>query len=1054
MGGENDRLSALLNVHSYYSFGAGTASPTTLVERASALGYQYLALTDDLNVTGVVELFKAAEEHKIRALIGATVPVSIGNEAYPFVLIATSREGYATICELITVALARAERAALLSELLAHNRDVILLSGPRDGVVANLLARRRITELQDLLKRVEEAFHGRFYLQLFHDRYRWDERRARVIRNLAKHLGLPAVSAPEVRYATPDDYRLYDALTCARLGISVQQPHANRPQNDCQALPSPAEVLDRLPFPDAALNTGWVGERARFELVSADQNGHKFITPPKSRLPRGEAPEDWLEERCRKALPKFYSGDALVKAGERFETELKAIKRYEMADFFLVTAEITDFCQRRGIMAAGRGSAAASIVCYLLGITKTEPLANDLLFERFMHTGMKSMPDIDIDIASDRRQDVLDWVEERFGADTHAMVCNKITYHLPMAIQDLGRALGLPPELRDRLTKALGRDFRGLRPMHAAHAAVAFAEVLGDAPVAFAFLKLLSGMEPEHARHLAPHCGGVVLGRYPLSHYSPTERSSGGSKLLQLDKDDAEELGIFKLDLLGLRMLAALERAREDVLRLDGVWLDLGNLPDDPRVWDLMAEGSTMGLFQVESPSQQHTSRVMRSRNLHDLAHQVALIRPGPIQSGTVHPYLKRRQGLEKVTYWHPKLEPILEKSYGVLLFQEDVLRIAVSFAGMGWDEADRFRKRVSGWGDFEDIEPHREKFIARAMRHSDATRAQAERVFDAIKGFQGFGFAESHAWAFAIHAYASGWLRINYPAEYLTAVFNDAPGMWSHSTKRQEARTWGVPVLPLDINASGATRFYCERTRLDGKVVKAMRPPLATAAGITGATAVQVLHERLQRGPYANTDDAHRRLPLSQEQFEALVRAGAFDSLQERRDALFRVGALSHTHASGGNELFTAAPGTPSLATLELEKQFTWDHETMSFSPLEIHVLDFMRGQLRELGCVSLATLRRERRHATVRTAGLVVSRQKPPTAKGFAFYVLEDGPVRAQLIIPPDLWESHRVMVRDAAILVADAVVEDTGYQVTLKASTLASLPSPISVRGYHFA
>lgn len=1053
MGGENDRLSALLNVHSYYSFGAGTASPTTLVERAAALGYQYVALTDDLNVTGGVELFKAAEDHKIKALIGATVPVSIGKEAYPFVLIATSREGYATICQLITAALARSERAALLPELLAHDHDVILLSGPRDGVVASLLAQRRVTELQDLLGRVEEVFHNRFYLQLFHDRYRWDGRRARVIRNLAQHLALPVVSAPEVRYASPDDYRLYDALTCARLGITVQQPHPVRPQNDCQALPSPGEVLDRLPFPDAAINTGWVAETACFEWDPEGQNRRNFIAPPKSRLPRGEAPDNWLETRCRKALLKRYSGEALAQAEERFGKEMGAIRLYGMADFFLVTAEITDFCERKGIMAAGRGSAAASIVCYLLGITKTEPLARDLLFERFMHTGMNAMPDIDIDIASDRRQEVLDWVEERFGAETHAMVCNKITYHLPMAIQDLGRALGLPPELRDRLTKALGRDFRGLRPMHAAHAAVAFAEVLGDAPVAYAFLKLLSGMEPKHARHLAPHCGGVVLGHRPLSHYSPTERSTGGSKLLQLDKDDAEELGLVKLDLLGLRMLAALGRAREEVFRLDGVWLDLGNLPEDPRVWDLMAEGSTMGLFQVESPSQQHTSRVMRSRNLHDLAHQVALIRPGPIQSGTVHPYLRRRQGLEKIEYWHSSLEPILKKSYGVLLFQEDVLRIAVHFTGMDWDEADRFRKKVSGWDYFEDLEPHREDFVARAMQHSNATRAQAETVFDAIKGFQGFGFAESHAWAFAIHAYASGWLRINHPAEYLTAVFNDAPGMWSHSTKRHEARTWGVPVLPLDINYSSATRFRCDRVRLDGKTVKAMRPPLSTVKGITDATAIKVLHERLQRGPYASADDAHRRLSLAQEQFEALVRAGAFDSLQERRDALFRVGALSNTHESGGFELLTAVPDTPLLAALELEGQFTWDHETMSFSPLEIHALDFMRGELRELECVTLASLRHRPRHATVRTAGLVVSRQKPPTAKGFAFYVLEDGPVRAQLIIPPDLWESNRVMVRDADILVTDAVVEDTGYQVTLKASTLASLSSPISVRGYHF-
>ncbi len=1053
VGGENDRLSALLNVHSYYSFGAGTASPTTLVKRAAALGYQYVALTDDLNVSGVVELFQAAAEHSIAALIGATVPVTIDKEAYPFVLIATSREGYATVCQLITAALARSERAALLPELLAHNHDVILLSGPRDGVVASLLAQRRVTELQDLLGRVEEAFHDRFYLQLFHDRYRWDGRRARVIRNLAQHLALPVVSAPEVRYASPDDYRLYDALTCARLGIAVQQPHPARPQNDCQALPSPAEVLDRLPFPDAALNTSWVGERAHFELVARDQTGRRFITPPKSRLPRGEAPEDWLETRCRKALALRYSGDASAKAEERFAKELRAIREYGMADFFLVTAEITDFCERKGIMAAGRGSAAASIVCYLLGITKTEPLANDLLFERFMHSGMNAMPDIDIDIASDRRQEVLDWVEERFGAETHAMVCNKITYHLPMAIQDLGRALGLPPELRNLLTKALGRDFRGARPRYAAKAEVAFTEVLGNAPVAHAFLDLLSAMEPGHTRHLAPHAGGVVLARHPLSHYSPTERSTGGSKLLQLDKDDAEELGLVKLDLLGLRMLAALGWAREEVFRLDGVWLDLGDLPDDPRVWDLMAEGSTMGLFQVESPSQQHTSRVMRSRNLQDLAHQVALIRPGPIQSGTVHPYLKRRQGLEKVEYWHPSLESILKKSYGVILFQEDVLRIAVSFAGMDWDEADRFRKKISGWGAFEDLEPHREEFVARAIRHSNATREQAETVFEALKGFQGFGFAESHAWAFAIHAYASGWLRLNYSAEYLCAIFTEAPGMWSQATKRQEARTWGVPVLPLDINASGATRFRCERVRQGDATVKAMRPPLATVKGISEAAAVMVLHERLQRGPYASADDAHRRVSLAQDQFEALVRAGAFDSLQERRDALFRVGALANTHESGGFELFTAVPDTPPLTALGLEGRYKWDHETMKFSPLEIHALDFMRSQLTELACVPLAGLRRRARRATVRTAGLVVSKQKPPTAKGFAFYVLEDGPVRAQLIIPPDLWESNRVLLRDADILVADATVEDTGYQVTLKATSLAGLPSPVSVRGYHF-
>ncbi len=1048
MGGESERLSALLNVHSYFSLGAGTASPSTLVARAAELGYRYLALTDDLNVTGGVELFQAARRHGIRALIGATVPVSVEGEAYPFVLIAASRAGYGTLCRLISVAHARDERDVPLPVLLAHTEGVVLLSGPRDGVVAQLLAKRRVSELEALLRQLQGAFPERFYLQLFHDRYRWDARRARVIRRLAQSLGLPVVSAPEVRYAAADDYRLYDALTCARLGISVQQPHPRRPQNACQALPSPAEALERLPFPDAALNAAWVAESAYFELLP------ERLTPPKARVPGGEAPERYLEERCYAALVQRYAGERLAAARERFEEELATIRALGLADFFLVAAEVTDYCRRHGILAAGRGSAAASIVCYLLGITMADPLKHDLLFERFLHTGKTSMPDVDIDISSARRDEVLAWVEERFGPDTEAMVCNKITYRLPLAVQDLGRALGLPPELRNRLTKALGRDFRGLRPPSVAKAEVALREVLGAAPVADAFLALLAGMERKHVRHLAPHSGGVVLARDPLTHYSPLERSSGGIKLLQLDKDDAEAMGLIKLDLLGLRMLAALERAREEVMRLDGVWLDLADLPDDERVWDLISAGATLGLFQVESPSQQHTSRVMKSRNLRDLAHQVALIRPGPIQSGTVHPYLRRRQGLEPVSYWHPSLEPILSKSYGVLLFQEDVLRIAVHFAGMSWIEADRFRKKVSDWSEPSDIEPDRRAFVAGAMRHVHATRAEAEQVFDAVKGFQGFGFAESHAWAFAIHAYASGWLRVHYPAEYLAAILTEEPGMWSQSTKRQEARAWGVPFLPFDVNASGV-HYRCERVRTgDAAPVKAVRPPLAAVTGISHDTARAVLLERLRHGPYAGIDDAHHRLPLAKEQFEALVRAGAFDALQPRREALYRAGALANTQPSGERSLFTAAPDAPGFAPLTLQEQYVWDYQTTRLSTLEVHAIDFVRDQLAELACVPLARLRRVARKTAVRTAGLVVGKQRPPTAKGFAFFVLEDGPVRAQLIIPPDLWDEQRVLLRDASILVADATVEDTGYQLTLKARTLAGLPAPVHVRGYHFA
>lgn len=1042
------RLSALLITHSYFSFGAGTASPTSLVRRAAELGYRYVGLTDDLNVTGAVELFQAAHEHGVKALIGATVPVRVEDDVYPMVAIAASRAGYETLCRLITQAHEREEKDVPFPVLLAHTHDLVLLTGGRDGLPARLLARRRVSELEALLTQLKGAFGDRLYVQLFHDRYRWDGRRARVLRRLAQSLSLPVVAAPEVRYLDPDDYRLYDALVCGRLGVSVQEPHPKRPQNACQHLPSPEEVYERLPFPEAALNADWVAERCHFELLP------ERLTPPKARVPDGRSAEEHIEERCYAALLERYEGEALATARQRLEKELSTIRALGLADFFLVAAEVTDYCRQRGILAAGRGSAAASIVCYLLGITQADPLKHDLLFERFLHTGKTSMPDVDIDVSSSRRDEVLAWVEERFGSTTEAMVCNKITYHLPLAIQDIGRALGLPPELRNRLTKALGRDFRGLRPASVAKAEVALREVLGDAPVADVFIDLLSRMERGHVRHIAPHSGGVVLSRHPLTHYSPLERSTGGIKLLQLDKDDAEAMGLIKLDLLGLRILSALERAREEVFRLEGVWLDLADLPDDERVWDLISEGATLGLFQVESPSQQHTSRVMRSRNLRDLAHQIALIRPGPIQSGTVHPYLRRRQGLEPVTYWHPSLEPVLSKSYGVILFQEDVLRIAVHFAGMSWIEADRFRKKVSGFSDLEDIEPDRQRFVEGAMRHVGCTREEAEAVFDAVKGYQGFGFAESHAWAFALHAYASGWLRVHYPAEYMAAILTEEPGMWSRQTKRQEARDWGVPFLPFDINRSGV-HFRVERVEDPGGsgTVKAIRPPLSAITGVSEEAARRIMLERLAHGPYRDVDDLHQRVPLERDVVEALARAGAFDAVQTRREALFRAGVLANAQAPGSRPLFTPPVETPELPRLTLPERFVWDYQTTRMSTLEVHAVDLVRDQLRELGCVPLLRLRRTPRKTRVLTAGLVVGRQRPGTAKGFAFFVIEDGPVRAQVIISPDLWDEQRVLLRDASMLVVDGVVEDTGHQLTLKAIRLAEVPGPIHVRGYHF-
>lgn len=460
----------------------------------------------------------------------------------------------------------------------------------------------------------------------------------------------------------------------------MRDPHRNRPQNDCFAIPDPCvwEGFPQhpLPFPEGIQNTETIVQACSLELLA------ERLTPPSARIPKGTTLEQHLDERLYTALSERYSGDTFMVAKERLEQELVTMKALGLSEFFLVAAEVTDFCRSRGIVASGRGSAAASVTCYLLGITGVAPIKHNLLFERFLHSGRISLPDVDIDIGSSRRDEVLAWVEERFGTSTEAMVCNKITYRLPLAVQDLGRGLGILPALRNTLSKKLGRDYRHLRPHRAREAQSVFDDVLKGAPVKEVLLSLLELMEKGFVRHTSPHSGGVVLSKHPLAYYSPLERSSGGIRLLQFDKDDSEALGLIKLDLLGLRMLGVFERCREEVLRTEGKWLTLTDLPTDLAVWEGIQRGDTMGLFQVESPAQTRITVDMRPQSFLDLAHQVALVRPGPIQSGTVHPYVRRKKKLEPVSYLHKCLEPILEKSYGVLLFQEDVMRIAVQVAG------------------------------------------------------------------------------------------------------------------------------------------------------------------------------------------------------------------------------------------------------------------------------------------------------------------------------------------------------------------------------------
>ena len=546
------RLRALLNTHSYFSFGRGVSSPAALVERAAALGYTHVGLTDELGVYGAVELHRAARERGLGAVVGATVPLTHDGEVYPVVLLAASRRGYETLNRLISLANA-GEGGVTLPVLEAHATDLHLLTGGRKGFPSRLIGRKRVKEAVYLLEALKNIFHERLWVQHFYDCYPWDLRRAKALRAFAKEHRVGVVAAPEVRYATSELMPLYDTLLCGRLGITLGTPHEDRPLNDCQAVPTPD--LFPLPFPEAIENANRLAEMLVFELLP------DRLTPPPARVPDGFHADSYLESVCRESLLERYSGPLFGEAKERLERELYTVKSLGFADFFLVVKEVMDFCRSRGILASGRGSAAGSVVCYLLGITQADPVEHGLLFERFLHTGRRVMPDIDIDISSSRRDEVFAWVGNRFP--NSAMVCNKVTYYLPSALQDLGRALGLPPHVRNRLNeRAWPRDYRHTRPHKAKEAEVVFDEVLGRR----AGQGRAGGLAGEDGEGLCTACST------PLRRLGAVEVSTRGlftlgallgwpALLCSSIKTTPRALGLIKLDLLGLRMLGVF---RED----------------------------------------------------------------------------------------------------------------------------------------------------------------------------------------------------------------------------------------------------------------------------------------------------------------------------------------------------------------------------------------------------------------------------------------------------------------------------------------------------------
>ena len=833
------------------------------------------------------------------------------------------------------------------------------------------------------------------------------------------------VIAPDVCYATKDDYRTYDVMTCTRLGATVFEPHPERPVNDEQHLRSEDELRELLPYPEAFANTAALIDRCSFDILPG------YVTPPSAKLPPGAEPDEVLRQQCELVFPKRYGASenneqraTSDRAKRQLEHELTTIGNLGLSDFFLVVKEIVDEAKRRRIRCSGRGSAANSIVAYLLGITGVCPIRHHLLFERFLHQGRKGTPDIDVDFDSDRRQEVIDWMEQRFGREQTAMTATLITYRIRMAVRDAAKSLGWPMEIVNQLSKAVP----GYTNKDASEYRRDLENITGKAPLLDVMLRVVE-LLLDRPRHLGLHSGGMILSERHLNTFTPIQRSANGVSVVQFDKDDVEAMGLVKFDVLGLRMLACISEAVELVERYEGVELDIDEIPlYDEKVFDLIRDGKTMGVFQIESQGQMHLLAQHQPEQFDDLVTEVALFRPGPLQGGMVNPYVRRRKGLEPVTYLHPDLEPLLEDTLGIVLFQEQVLEIAHHFAGMPLDEADDFRALVSKNRDAKAMEAMREKFLQGAQARG-VDRASAEAVYEKVSHFVGYGFCRSHAAAFAKTVYQSAWLKVYHPAGYLAAFMQHRPGMYNLMTLEQEARQFGVDILLPDINRSG-TRYGLERH--EGRL--AIRKPLTSVNGVTEDRARHIVWERA-RAPYRSAEDMVRRLELPSDVFDALSMSGALDGLEgHARRALWVSGVAvrrkqDETHQQ---QLFQSMPlvlpeDIPQLPKITARERLAYDY--MTHGAARVHPMTLYRRELNDLEVRTVESAfgvqmpengRGNDTGVDITVGGIVILRQSPPTAHGVLFVTLEDETGFVQCVVQPNERELFHDELRNAALIV----------------------------------
>jgi error-prone DNA polymerase len=1019
-----------LHVHSQYSFLDGTSSLDRLLEKTKALGMPALALTDHNRLTGAIKFYEKARALGIKPIIGAETNFEGG---YHLTLLCKDGKGYSNLCRLLTEAHLsnRGKQPAATKEMLGKIHDgLIAMSGCSRGEIPILIGKSKAEQAKETARFYREVFGDDFFVELVRYPSREGMSASRRLAGFARKEGMSVVATNNVHYTEMDDYRIKELLNAIDQNIPVSQLGGCRTVE--QYLKSADEMMGLFQdLPEALAMTEEIASRCNLELELGK------LRFPRFDVPQGDSEYGYLVKTARAGAMKKY-GWITGKVEERLERELDTIQTLGFCGYFLVVWDIVRWARERGIRCQARGSAVDSLVVYALDISTVDPIEHDLLFERFMHSLRHQPPDIDLDIDRRRRDEVRDYIYQKYGPENVACVGTINTYMARGAIRDAGKALQIPSEVIDEAC-------RGIHWLSASQ----LLESLNSRPELkksdiyrrpelAEFFRLCAAID-GFPRHMSVHLGGLLIGDGRLSDLVPLEWSSGGDIISQYDKDDIEKLGIVKMDLLALPTLTVIEDTLAGIKKNRGIDVDLNRIDrNDPEAFAMLRNGKTIGTFQLESPAQREMAGRLLPNQFEDIIVSISLVRPGPLKSNMDKIYLPRRHGREPVTYLHPRLKKALGETLGVILYQEQVLKVAHDLAGMSYAEADGFRRAMTHDRTDDEMEKMRESFMASAARQG-VSETIAAKVFEQLAAFAAYGFCKAHAAAYAELAYQTLWLKCHYPAEFLAAVLSNQPmGYYPTCVLVAEARRSGVEILPIDINRS--TGDY---TVENG----AIRVSLRQLKGMSVEAEKSILGER-EKGGFTSLRDFVLRTSVSRPITDNLVRVGAFDSFGTRKELLAELPRLIELKKRTGNgarplfkDMKPEIPLIGKFANTDIKANMMVERELLSLNlsahPLDFYALDDGLTRMKDLHSIPGGK--------KVKIAGSVIRYQTPPTRSGnrVVYVIMEDGTGVADVTVFGDVQEKcGQLLFREGWLMVTGKVQRRGPKALSIIAEDLSPL------------